>query len=230
MGKFSYLIRGCSEIRTVRGDLTLCRTDTVNSCSFKTKGLIVLSTHEDFTYTARSTDWNIQIEYRVLQIYLLMKPGSAAYATKDMLKEYKFDIVISSPLIRAKQTASIVCEDRNNIIITDCRLAERDFGKFEGVSYKQNMEYKKGAWSLKMDEQLSTVEAYPLFYERVAGFLDEILRKHYDKDILLVAHGGVSIAVGQYFRGIPQNGRVHDYLLDNCEIAEYREVDINKKL
>lgn len=177
------------------------------------------------------TDWNIQDRVQGSSDIPLNETGiQQAYATKDMLKEYKFDVVISSPLIRAKQTASIVCEDRNNIIITDCRLAERDFGKFEGVSYKQNMEYKKGAWSLNMDEQLSTVEAYPLFYERVAGFLDEILRKHCDKDILLVAHGGVSIAVGQYFRGIPQNGRVHDYLLDNCEIAEYREVDINKKL
>ena len=92
------------------------------------------------------------------------------------------------------------------------------------------MEYRKGAWSLKMDEQLDTVEAYPLFYKRVEGFLDEILKVHYGKDILLVAHGGVSIAVGQYFRGIPQSGLVHEYILDNCEIAEYSEVDINKKL
>ena len=176
------------------------------------------------------TDWNIQDKVQGSSDIPLNETGiQQAYATKDMLKNYTFDIVISSPLIRACQTADIVCEGRENVIITDYRISERDFGKFEGVSYRQNMEYKKGAWSLNMDDQLSTVEAYPLFYERIAGFLDDIIRKHYGKDILLVAHGGVSIAVGQYFRGIPQSGKVHDYILDNCEIAEYSEDDINKK-
>ncbi|HOD92399.1 MAG TPA: histidine phosphatase family protein [Clostridia bacterium] len=177
------------------------------------------------------TDWNIQDKVQGSSDIPLNETGiQQAYATKDMLKDYVFDIVISSPLIRAYQTADIVCEGRENVIVTDGRISERDFGKFEGVSYKQNMEYRKGAWSLKMDEQLDTVEAYPLFYKRVEGFLDEILKVHYGKDILLVAHGGVSIAVGQYFRGIPQSGLVHEYILDNCEIAEYSEVDINKKL
>ena len=177
------------------------------------------------------TDWNINDKVQGSSDIPLNETGiQQAYETKKILDNYEFDVVISSPLGRAVHTANIVCEDRDNEILIDERLKERDFGKFEGISYRKNMEYRKGAWSLKMEEQLDTVEAYPLFYERISGFLDDILNKYYDKNILLVAHGGVSIAVGHYLKGVPQNGVVHDYILDNCAVAEYDEEIIKAKI
>jgi broad specificity phosphatase PhoE len=60
-----------------------------------------------------------------------------------------------------------------------------------------------------------------VFYRRIADFLNDLYSTHPDKNILLVAHGGVSIAVAHYFKGIPRSGQLHEYILDNCAVAEY---------
>ena len=57
-----------------------------------------------------------------------------AHETKLNLKNINFDIIICSPLIRAKQTAEIINSDRNLTIIFDDRLRERNYGEFEGTS------------------------------------------------------------------------------------------------
>ena len=177
------------------------------------------------------TDWNIQERVQGSSDIPLNETGiKQAHAVKEMLKKHSFDEVIVSPLERARHTASIVCEGRAVEMIIDRRIAERDFGKYEVVSYRQDTEYYKKVWSLDMNNQLETVESYIAFYGRVVDFLEEIIKKHYGKTVLLVAHGGVSIAVAHYFKGAPENGDYRSYLLDNCEIAEYDETDIKKKL
>lgn len=177
------------------------------------------------------TDWNKQERVQGSSDIPLNDTGIAqAYKTKQMLDDYEFDIVISSPLERARQTAGIVCKDRANEIIVNKGIAERDFGNYEGKSYRSDFSYQNGAWSLSMEEQLESVEAYPLFYARVAEFLDDIIEKYHDKTVLLVAHGGVSIAIGQYFLGIPEGGHIHDYILDNCAVAEYDDSTIKGKV
>ena len=55
-----------------------------------------------------------------------------AYITADALKDIPFDIVYSSPLIRAKETADILVKNRNLEIHTDHRLVEMSFGEGEG--------------------------------------------------------------------------------------------------
>lgn len=48
-----------------------------------------------------------------------------------------------------------------------------------------------------------------------------------EKNILLVAHGGISIAVNCYFNGIPANGEVLKMGLHNCE---YKKYEFQRKL
>ena len=54
-----------------------------------------------------------------------------ALATAESLKDKKFDRVICSPLIRAKQTCDLIYHGDTPIEI-DGRIIERDFGEFEG--------------------------------------------------------------------------------------------------
>ena len=46
----------------------------------------------------------------------------------------KFDLVISSPMLRARETAEAVVGGRDIPILFDNRLSERMFGAFEGTS------------------------------------------------------------------------------------------------
>lgn len=129
----------------------------------------------------------------------------------------KFDIIISSPLIRAKHTADIL-NINNNEIICDDRITERRVGNLSGkpLEVTNREEY----WNYYTTIQYGTSENIKLFFERVYGFLDELKTKNYKK-VLVVAHSGVSKAFYGYFNGIPKNGKFLNLGLKNCEIKEY---------
>jgi len=139
-----------------------------------------------------------------------------AVELKDKLKNIKFDIVISSPLLRATHTAKILLHD-NESLITDERLRERDCGSLSGQSFDvtDRCEY----WNYYSTIQYGTSENIQSFFERVYGFLEELKTKDYE-NILIVAHSGVSKAFSGYFDGI-QEGKFLDRGLKNCEIKEY---------
>lgn len=78
-----------------------------------------------------------------------------ATETKNKLLNINIDLIICSPLLRAKQTADIINENRNITIIYDDRIIERGFGELEGVKiedidfnsfwdYYKNIQYKAG--------------------------------------------------------------------------------------
>lgn len=55
-------------------------------------------------------------------------------------------------------------------------------------------------------------------YKRVSEFLDEIIEKYKDKNILLVTHGGIVRAIHWYFKGIDNSL----FSCENCKIYEYK--------
>ena len=55
-----------------------------------------------------------------------------AQETKKNLENIKFDVILCSPMNRAKQTAQIIDNGRNLPIITDERIRERKLGEYEG--------------------------------------------------------------------------------------------------
>ncbi len=58
-----------------------------------------------------------------------------AEITGEALREVPFDLVFSSPLSRAYETAMLVLRDRTIPVIKDTRIQEISFGEFEGKSY-----------------------------------------------------------------------------------------------
>ena len=134
---------------------------------------------------------------------------------KDKIKDMKFDVIISSPLIRAKHTANII--NINNEIIFDDRLKERSCGDLSGkpLEITNREEY----WNYNTTIQYGTSENIKLFFERVYNFLDELKTKDYN-NVLIVAHSGVSKAFSGYFEGI-KDGKFLNRGLKNCEIKEY---------
>ncbi len=136
---------------------------------------------------------------------------------RDKIKDMKFDIIISSPLIRAKHTANIININNNKIIFED-RIKERSCGDLSGkpLEVTNREEY----WNYYTTIKYGTSEDIKLFFERVYNFLDELKTKDYD-NVLIVAHSGVSKAFSGYFEGI-QDGKFLNRGLKNCEIKEYK--------
>lgn len=136
---------------------------------------------------------------------------------KNKIKNMEFDIIISSPLNRAKHTAEII-NVNNQRIVYDDRIRERSCGDLSGkpLEVTNREEY----WNYNTTIQYGTSENIKLFFERVYNFLDELKTKDYEK-VLIVAHSGVSKAFSGYFEGI-QNGKFLNRGLKNCEIKEYK--------
>lgn len=135
---------------------------------------------------------------------------------RDKIKNMNFDIIISSPLIRAKHTADIININNNKMILDD-RIKERDVGDLSGkpLEITNREEY----WNYYTTIQYGTSENIQEFFKRVYNFLDELKTKDY-KSVLIVAHSGVSKAFSGYFEGI-QDGKFLNRGLKNCEIKEY---------
>lgn len=177
------------------------------------------------------TDWNIQKKVMGRCDEPLNNTGvNQAFETKNNLLDTDIDLIICSPLLRAKQTAEIINEDRNIPIIYDNRIIERDFGEFEGMQ-TNDFDFN-GYWDYYKNKQYQTAENIQVFFERIYDFLNDIMKKYNDKNVLLVAHGGVSIPVACFFsKNIPTGSLVEAGLvLGNCQVLSYSSsIPKNKK-
>ena len=135
---------------------------------------------------------------------------------KEKIKNINYDIVYSSPLLRAKHTAEIININNKRIVIDD-RLREREPGNLEGQSMEvtDRDEY----WNFYTNIKYGTEERIPELLDRVKEFLDDLKRQEYNS-VLIVAHSGVSKAFSAYFEGIG-DGLFLNRGLKNCEIKEY---------
>ena len=73
------------------------------------------------------------------------------------------------------------------------------------------------------NEKYQSAENIQVFFKRIYDFLDDITQKYADKNVLIVAHGGVSIPVECYFsNNIPEGSFIENGLvLGNCEVRTY---------
>lgn len=136
---------------------------------------------------------------------------------REKIKDIDYDIVISSPLIRALHTAKII-NANNKEILLDERLVERKHGSLEGKSV--DVTDREEYWNYYTNVKYGTEERIPDLCNRVKEFLDELKDKKY-RSVLIVAHSGVSKAFYVYFNGIPKDGKMLNLGLKNTEVKEY---------
>ena len=126
---------------------------------------------------------------------LTQKGINQAKLVSEQLSEIIFDQVYSSPLQRAYQTAQIVSNQNN--IISDNRLIEADFGKWEGKTKEQFILENKNLWKDWENDPVSTQAgengetAWDVII-RVEDFFSSLLDKHDQGNLLVVAHNGVN--------------------------------------
>ena len=112
-------------------------------------------------------------------------------ALADSLTE-QYNLIISSDLPRARQTAEIVAQKLNCKIEYNEGLRETNNGDLKNTT-KAEFEVRgyKRFIDLSMDESYPNGETPRAFYERVKNTYIDILEEHHDKNVLLVIHGGV---------------------------------------
>lgn len=109
------------------------------------------------------------------------------------LKSIQIDRVYVSPVIRAVETAQIVCKTLGMNYEIDERLYEIELGKLVGMNYEE-VTTKYGDLFLRFysesDPILANfgVETFASVKKRVRSLLDEALQKYEDSNILMVTH------------------------------------------
>ena len=141
-----------------------------------------------------------------------------AKALRDIVKDIDYDLIISSPLLRAKHTAELLNAKEKEIII-DKRIQERDAGVYTKTSIDDIDSYDW--WNVYPKNDYKNAEKVVDVIARVHEFLDEIKDKYRDKNIILVTHGGTGKTINCYFTGIPKDGNISTYSHNHCEILSY---------
>lgn len=127
------------------------------------------------------------------------------------------DLIVVSPMLRARQTAAPVARRCNIPTIVDERLIEQDYGIFEGVD-RQNPSFLENKQQFAV--QYPGGESMMDVAHRVYSLLEELKREYPDKRVLLVCHGGVCRVIRTYFEDMT-NDEFFSYSEENAAIREY---------
>ena len=171
-------------------------------------------------YIARhgETPWNV--ENRVsgrTDVPLTEKGMEQARLLAQNAMGKGIQVIIASPLLRARQTAQAVSEAIGVPIELDERLIELDFGSFEGGPRSDpDFQYTRAQFPTRYPGGES---AFQLAH-RVYSCLEDVKRKYAGKTVLLVCHGGVCRMVRSYFMDLT-NDEYSYYFAPNAELVEY---------
>lgn len=140
-----------------------------------------------------------------------------AKAAGEKLKGITFDAVYASPLQRAVLTASLISGFPEEQIITDERIVEADFGRYEGCKYSGMGPAMTAYWACpEIFPAPKTVETIAQMTARAHSFLEDLKKQPYER-VLLVCHGGIMRVLtgqlegnprGYHWRPKPQNTEV----------------------
>ncbi|WP_300671053.1 histidine phosphatase family protein [Desulfoluna sp.] len=110
-------------------------------------------------------------------------------------------VVVSSPFLRALETASIVKKALKAEQFSDMNLRERFFGEFD---LKENTNYEKGWESDEADPEHPRfgVESVQSVVTRMVEVIKRTGRRYNEKDIILVTHGDPGQILQCAFDGI----------------------------
>lgn len=161
------------------------------------------------------TEWNkIRRIQGVSDIPLNDTGRAQAASLGNILAAHTFDLIVSSPLSRALETATIIAGRLGMpqpLIIPD--LIERNYGEAEGSNGRDlDSRYPPGT-------EVPGRESREAVTERAIRVLQDLAITHPEADILAVAHGGVIRSVVEY--AAPG---LHDEPITNCSVHSFHHV------
>jgi broad specificity phosphatase PhoE len=135
------------------------------------------------------------------------------------------DVVYSSDLARARETAEILAEHLGVEVRYDPRLRERSFGAWEGLTsgeIAERFEEAHRRWQAGEAAGADDAEPFDEFGRRVQSFLADVLERHPYETVLVIGHGGSIRVIHAAAAGL-------DYVRDhrqipavaNCTVARY---------
>jgi broad specificity phosphatase PhoE len=115
----------------------------------------------------------------------------AAAAAARLAQRGGIDLVLTSPLRRAQQTAQAVADAAGAPLAMAEDLAETDFGSWEGMTFAEVMSRwpdEIAAWMANADAAPPGGESFAAVAVRVNAALDRLLATHRGQTVVIVSH------------------------------------------
>lgn len=137
-----------------------------------------------------------------------------AKTLRKKLEKINYDVIITSPVNRAVETANIV-NYKNIPLIKDERITERDSGD---LLLKDRNLVNKTEWNsmekLRTDDGAETLLS---LINRTNDFIEEIRKKYENKIVLIVTHNSISRALWMIKNGKGKNKEEINMYYHNSE-------------
>lgn len=167
---------------------------------------------------AKRLQGNVDIELNDYGRELAIKTGEG-------LKETRIDIIYSSPLKRAYETAELIRGNRDIEIIKDDRIREISFGHFEGSNFSELIRdenltfkyfFKKPECYIPADD----AETFEHLIARAGDFMQDKIEplESSCERVMIVAHGAINKAIMSYIKKHPTSEFWSGGLQTNCNI------------
>ncbi len=126
-------------------------------------------------------------------------------------KEIKADVLVSSPLRRAKETAEIIAPALALPVSIDDEVQEFNLGEAEALT-DEEIRARGGGFDIRQEPFRQVApggDSWAGFVMRIWRALDRLTRLHDGKTVVVGCHGGVIEAGFLYFLGLSPLRRLH---------------------
>lgn len=171
------------------------------------------------------TEWNSQGRFQGHLNSALNRQGLAqAEALGERLAAERFDLLLSSDLGRALQTASAIAMRSGHEIVVEPRLRERRMGIFQGltpaeVQARYPEEYARFA-TRDPDYVIPEGESMRQLFVRSVACFTELATRHAGLTLAAVTHGGVLAMLYRHARAMPLQAP-RDFYLHNTGVNRF---------
>jgi probable phosphoglycerate mutase len=176
-----------------------------------------------------------EFSYKKVDYPLNKKGVLQAQQTAEFLNQKQIDVIITSPLKRAVQTASIVGESLGLTPVVMENFREINVGALEemppseenwGVFKKTVMAWANG----DKDTAFPGGENFHQLWHRFQTGLKDIIHQHPEKRILVVGHGGIfTLTMGDLCPGVDVHQLIQSHN-HNCALTEIQVRETRGKL
>lgn len=138
---------------------------------------------------------------------------------KNYFRDRKIDLIVSSPLLRAKQTARIIANKAIPIKLSK-KFIEADFKNWDYMTFEERLKdpiyqkYAEDPLGTKMKgEQVEEVRS------RVVKGITDLAQRYQGRNILVVSHGVPIVLAKLYLENQPLE-RLNNTYVDNASITK----------
>lgn len=143
-----------------------------------------------------------------------------ANIAREKLNDIDYDLIISSPFTRTRQTSEII-NIKNKPIIYDDRLVERDMGELKENEMSYNSYNGALYWDYNLNLSDRGIEGVQAIFKRAEEFIDYIKKNYNNKTIVVVSHNAIIRAIHHVINNTTRTSDLYKFKVGNAHILEY---------